>query len=127
MFFVNLTLRGVHTDPSVLDRFLARGVNPELGMDPILMDTATARWHKDTAARLADHGLTASLHLPFFDLQPGSADALAEAVLDMLAHRERWPAMRAAGRHFVEDVRNWKNSVANYKAVYGRLAPRSAA
>ncbi len=52
----------------------------------------------------------------------GSADALAEAVLDMLDHRERWPAMRAAGRHFVEDVRNWKNSVANYAAVYRRLA-----
>ena len=52
----------------------------------------------------------------------GSADALAAAVLDMLDHRERWPAMRAAGRHFVEDVRNWKNSVANYAAVYRRLA-----
>ena len=52
----------------------------------------------------------------------GSADALTAAVLDMLDHRERWPAMRAAGRHFVEDVRNWKNSVANYAAVYRRLA-----
>lgn len=54
----------------------------------------------------------------------GSADALAAAVLDMLAHRERWPAMRAAGRHFVEDVRNWKNSVANYAAVYHRLTDK---
>ena len=50
--------------------------------------------------------------------------ALAAAVLDMLAHRERWPAMRAAGRHFVEDVRNWKNSVANYAAVYHRLTDK---
>ncbi|TMW77998.1 glycosyltransferase, exosortase A system-associated [Thauera sp. UPWRP] len=57
----------------------------------------------------------------------GSADALADAVLDMLAHRDRWPAMRAAGRHFVEDVRNWKNSVANYAPVYRRLATRKAA
>ena len=55
----------------------------------------------------------------------GSADALAAAVLDMLDHRERWPAMRAAGRHFVEDVRNWKNSVANYAAVYRRLANKA--
>ena len=55
----------------------------------------------------------------------GSADALAAAVLDMLDHRERWPAMRAAGRHFVEDVRNWKNSVANYAAVYRRLASKA--
>ncbi len=55
----------------------------------------------------------------------GSADALALAIDEMLDHRERWPAMRAAGRHFVEDVRNWKNSVANYAAVYRRLAKKS--
>ena len=57
----------------------------------------------------------------------GSATALAAAIDDMLAHRERWPAMRVAGRHFVEDVRNWTNSVANYRAVYERLvAPARA-
>ena len=56
----------------------------------------------------------------------GSADALALAIDEMLDHRERWPAMRAAGRHFVEGVRNWKNSVANYAAVYRRLAKKSA-
>jgi PEP-CTERM/exosortase A-associated glycosyltransferase len=54
----------------------------------------------------------------------GSAEALAAAVDDMLAHRERWPAMREAGRHFVEEVRNWKNSVANYLPVYTALASR---
>jgi PEP-CTERM/exosortase A-associated glycosyltransferase len=52
----------------------------------------------------------------------GSADALAAAVDEMLDHRERWPEMREAGRHFVEAVRNWKNSVANYIPVYSRLA-----
>lgn len=57
----------------------------------------------------------------------GQVPALVATLNDMLAHRDSWPAMRTAGRHFVEDVRNWKNSVANYKAVYGRLAPRSAA
>ncbi len=51
----------------------------------------------------------------------GSAEALAAAIDDMLDHRERWPAMREAGRHFVEEVRNWKNSVANYVPVYGGL------
>ncbi|MDY0011728.1 MAG: glycosyltransferase, exosortase A system-associated [Rhodocyclaceae bacterium] len=54
-----------------------------------------------------------------------SAEALAEAVQEMLDHRERWPAMRAAGRHFVEEVRNWKNSVAHYGEVYRRLCLRS--
>ncbi|MDA0235008.1 MAG: glycosyltransferase, exosortase A system-associated [Proteobacteria bacterium] len=59
----------------------------------------------------------------------GSAEALAAAIDDLLAHRERWPAMRAAGRQFVEDVRNWTNSVANYTPVYRRLVakPRAAA
>ncbi len=57
----------------------------------------------------------------------GSAEALAAAIDDMLDHRERWPAMREAGRHFVEEVRNWKNSVANYIPVYGRLTQRKAA
>ena len=59
----------------------------------------------------------------------GSAEALAAAIDDLLAHRERWPAMRAAGRQFVEDVRNWTNSVANYTPVYRSLVakPRAAA
>lgn len=51
----------------------------------------------------------------------GSTQALAAAIDDMLAHRGRWPGYRAAGRHFVEAVRNWKNSVANYEPVYRRL------
>ena len=52
----------------------------------------------------------------------GSASALAEVAEEMLSQRDRWPAYRAAGRDFVEKVRNWRNSVANYKSVYDRLA-----
>ena len=44
--------------------------------------------------------------------------ALATALLDLLAHPERWPALRANGRHFVESVRNWRNSAQHYQAVY---------
>ena len=47
--------------------------------------------------------------------------ALASAVLDMLEQRERWPELRANGRRFVESVRNWRNSVANYAAPYQAL------
>jgi hypothetical protein len=39
----------------------------------------------------------------------------------MLDRRQDWPAYRAAGRQFVEQVRNWRNSVANYAPVYRRL------
>lgn len=79
MFFVNLTLRAVKANPQVLADFLKRGVNPELGLDPVLMDMVDMAWHRDMAARLGGEGLTPSLHLPFFDLQPGSADSLVRA------------------------------------------------
>lgn len=52
----------------------------------------------------------------------GSAAALATTLDEMLDQRDRWPAYRTAGRRFVETERNWRNSVANYKVVYGRLA-----
>ncbi|WP_243312737.1 sugar phosphate isomerase/epimerase family protein [Fundidesulfovibrio agrisoli] len=92
MFFVNLTLRAAHRDPQLLEEFLARGVNPELGLDPVLMDRAGEGWHRALAERLEAQGLTPSLHLPFFDLQPGSADSMIRA-----ASRDRLArAMRTA-------------------------------
>lgn len=57
----------------------------------------------------------------------GSPEALAGAVGDMLADRAQWPQLRAAGRAFVEDVRNWRNSVANYAQVYSSLTGRASA
>jgi len=57
----------------------------------------------------------------------GDAEALARGVLDLLAHRERWPELKAAGRRFVESERNWAASVARYAAVYELvLAKRGA-
>ncbi|PTD96764.1 TIGR04063 family PEP-CTERM/XrtA system glycosyltransferase [Pseudothauera lacus] len=57
----------------------------------------------------------------------GSAVALAAAIDGMLDDRAQWPAMRTAGRRFVEEVRNWRNSVASYAPVYNRLARPVAA
>ena len=56
----------------------------------------------------------------------GSAQALAEAIEARLARRDQWPALRAAGRKFVERDRNWAASVAHYQPVYARLAPQGA-
>ncbi|MBK8011035.1 MAG: glycosyltransferase [Deltaproteobacteria bacterium] len=47
-----------------------------------------------------------------------SSHALAQRVLQALAHQEAWPAMAAAGRRFVETERNWDVSVRRYGAVY---------
>jgi PEP-CTERM/exosortase A-associated glycosyltransferase len=51
-----------------------------------------------------------------------NVEALADAVLRMLDERSRWPQIRAQGRKFVEDERNWRCSVARYAPVFVRLA-----
>ncbi|RIX45475.1 MAG: glycosyltransferase, exosortase A system-associated [Rhodocyclales bacterium GT-UBC] len=51
----------------------------------------------------------------------GSAESLSRAILDLLAKESTWPTIRAAGRNFVENERNWTNSVARYQAIYSNL------
>jgi PEP-CTERM/exosortase A-associated glycosyltransferase len=48
-------------------------------------------------------------------------DALADKVLGLLNTPERWPALRQAGRYFVETERHWRASVARYQKVYPGL------
>jgi PEP-CTERM/exosortase A-associated glycosyltransferase len=52
--------------------------------------------------------------------------ALANAVLHLLAEESSWPELRAAARQFVEAERNWPKSVSNYVAIYNRLAGKDA-
>ena len=54
----------------------------------------------------------------------GSAESLAESLLGLLNNPALWPLLRTNGREFVENVRNWKNSVANYVEPYQRLLAR---
>jgi PEP-CTERM/exosortase A-associated glycosyltransferase len=51
----------------------------------------------------------------------GSAESLADAIDELLGQRGRWPALRQAGRAFVERERNWAGSVARYASVFHRL------
>jgi glycosyltransferase involved in cell wall biosynthesis len=69
---------------------------------------------------LIRHGETGEL------FRAGSAPALAEAILALLERRERWPALRARGRAFVEAERTWAASVARYAPIYRALAGRGA-
>ncbi len=55
----------------------------------------------------------------------GSPEALAQAVLQLLGQRERWPQLRRSGREFVELERNWRVSVAHYRKVYEALCARA--
>lgn len=58
--------------------------------------------------------------------EAGDEASLTAEVLDLLAHEERWPALRAAGRRFVEQERSWAASVSRYAPVYTGLAARRA-
>lgn len=51
----------------------------------------------------------------------GDAQSLADKVLDLLDSPGRWPALKRAGRQYVETERNWRNSVARYQGVYDRV------
>lgn len=52
----------------------------------------------------------------------GSAQNLADTLIDTLNDRESWGSLRNAGRKYVEDERNWRNSISRYQSVYGGLA-----
>ncbi|MAU42114.1 MAG: glycosyltransferase, exosortase A system-associated [Kordiimonas sp.] len=47
--------------------------------------------------------------------------SLADTLVDLLGRPESWPAFHQAGRHYVENVRNWENSVSRYPAIYEKL------
>lgn len=54
----------------------------------------------------------------------GDATALADAIVALFGARERWDALRAAGRAYVERERNWPISVARYAPVYDEVTRR---
>jgi len=55
----------------------------------------------------------------------GDRQALAQAIVELLDNRQRWPELKANGRQFVENVRNWRNSVANYRKPYSLLLKKT--
>ena len=68
---------------------------------------------------LIRHGQTGML------FKAGSTEALTQTLVSLLAEKDSWPAMREAGRRFVETQRNWTASVANYPGVYSTLVARA--
>jgi glycogen(starch) synthase len=57
----------------------------------------------------------------------GDVDALAVKALATLDLPDHGQAMRANGRRFVEEERNWTRSIANYKSIYGAALGRTIA
>lgn len=100
-FYVNLPLSYAAADERYLALFLDKGLHPELGIDAVAIETLPMSWHRQTAARLRDAGLTCGVHLPFHDLHPGSPDALiAGATRTRLAQALEIAALYAP-RHMV--------------------------
>jgi PEP-CTERM/exosortase A-associated glycosyltransferase len=64
---------------------------------------------------LIEDGVTGRL------FRAGDVDHFVDVVGETFASRERWDAIRVAGRAFVESERNWTASVARYRAVYARV------
>jgi glycosyltransferase involved in cell wall biosynthesis len=56
----------------------------------------------------------------------GDTQSLADNVLGLLHSAGHWPALKQAGRRFVETQRNWKVSVARYRDIYNRLSGKAA-
>ena len=107
--FVHL---GFDSDPAALVRAVLEGVAFGLAEGLDVLVASDVGGHRE----LIRHGETGWL------FKAGSAASLAQSVGDLLSQPERWPELRAAGRRFVETSRNWGVSVANYPAVYERLA-----
>ncbi len=55
----------------------------------------------------------------------GDQSELARKALEALDLPDHGMSIRANGRRFVEQERNWANSIANYKAIYGAALNRS--
>lgn len=53
-----------------------------------------------------------------FMFNADDADGLQFTYKRLLDQRDTWADVLSNGRHFVEDIRSWKNSVARYQGVY---------
>ncbi len=53
--------------------------------------------------------------------KPDNSLDLARTIIDLSNRQGDWPEIIAQGRKYVEDVRNWKNSIANYQAVFDKI------
>lgn len=51
----------------------------------------------------------------------GDTIDLVRRVVDLIETPDSWPALRSAGRSFVESERTWTQSVAGYRTVYGSI------
>ena len=127
--FVRLIF-GAAEEPERLDELLDEAEHSIAGITdvtPLKPLEAMAQGHLLVASDVGGHkelirdGETGVL------FKAGDVGALTKAVLDLLAQSERWDAIRADGRRFVEQERTWRSSVSRYVPVFEQLSRRVAA
>ncbi len=64
---------------------------------------------------LIEDGVTGTL------FKADDTDSLIAAIEKLISNKDSWQKIKENGREFVENVRSWENSVANYKDIYSRL------
>ena len=73
-YFINLPLSYAAKNNHYIEYGLKHGLWPEIGIDAWSMQQLPRAWHIDLADQMHQAGLSCSVHLPFFDLRPGSLD-----------------------------------------------------
>jgi len=71
---VHVNVPFVMLQATYLDFVLENGVNPEIGLDAEALDSVPDTVFAECADRLGQRGVSVTLHGPFIDLSPGSAD-----------------------------------------------------
>ena len=61
-----------------------------------------------------------------FLFKAGDSVELAQRLIELLADKDKLNSVLSNGRAYVENVRNWKNSVSNYLPLYQRLTKKSS-
>jgi len=116
-----------------LERFLSRGLNPEIGLDAWSLGTYAPRTFRSIARAFAVAGRPCTVHGPFQDLSPGALDDfILAASRQRLRQAWRWlPVFRPLAvvchlgyedRHFRWDQENWLTRAA---ATYRELGARA--
>jgi|UniRef100_A0A7C5AK42 sugar phosphate isomerase/epimerase len=119
-----------------LAKFLARGLNPEIGLDAGSLDTYPPAVFRQVAKAFQTAGRRLTLHTPFQDLAPGALDDLVlRASRQRLRQAFRWlPVFRPEAvvchlgfeeRHYRWDLENWLTRAAATFQELGRLAQGS--
>lgn len=68
---------------------------------------------------LIEDGVTGTL------FKADDIDSLIATINRLIANKDSWQKLKENGREFVENVRSWENSVANYKDIYSGLITTS--